>query len=705
MKKLLFIIATLICSSFSFGQSNITQLEYYFDTDPGVGNATSITVTPSPIIDHSTNLDVTGLSGGLHVANIRALNDSGWSHTYSQPFVVIQATSTTNVTELEYFIDTDPGYGNATQLSLTSPGLNSIESFSVDLTGVAPGLHIFQVRTKDSNGEWSLNYVQPFLTTAVGNVIQIVNIEYFIDTDPGFGNGTQVSITTPSSNIEETIIIDLSATSPGFHIAYFRAQDSNGEWSLTSFKPFIMMGANSNTDITALEYHIDSVVGFGQGTTIPLNANNTIDTTVTVDLTGVAEGTHQLYVAALDANGTWSLMYNRIFCVGAHAEFASDTICVGNPSTIWNNSPSDTSGVSFFWDVDNDGNTDFNKKDTIQYTFPSIGSFPVSLVVDNDSLCPDTFTANVIVDSLGSISGDVFNGSGAVTAGFVKLYEVGSGVYQQYDSTGISPLGTYSFINVDPGQYVIKVNPDTAMYPNTVSTYFDSTFVWSNATTVNSFCDTVIDVGLLDISLVFGDGTVSGNVNWIDTTGQRAGDPIPGLDISLEQVPGGIIADHTQTDGNGYYEFTELPDGDYEIYVDIPGAPMDSTYHVTINSNDTLYTDLNFIFDSATIYIAPVTGTAIESADQLGYFSNVYPNPFTDQFNVELSFTGTRNVEIVVTDILGKPIKTIQKRKLQGGLQTIPITTNSSDFPSGVYFVNISAEGYSSNTIRIVTSL
>ena len=47
----------------------------------------------------------------------------------------------------------------------------------------------------------------------------------------------------------------------------------------------------------------------------------------------------------------------------------------------------------------------------------------------------------------------------------------------------------------------------------------------------------------------------------------KQGDPIPGVDVSIEQSPGGIIISQTQTNSNGYYVFTSIPIGTYKITV------------------------------------------------------------------------------------------------------------------------------------------
>ena len=65
------IIAILVCCFWClrvFAQPNITVAEYFIDTDPGFGNATSISITtPLPnIVDKTFSVSVGALAQGLH---------------------------------------------------------------------------------------------------------------------------------------------------------------------------------------------------------------------------------------------------------------------------------------------------------------------------------------------------------------------------------------------------------------------------------------------------------------------------------------------------------------------------------------------------------------------------------------------------------------------------------------------------------------
>ncbi|MBK8280918.1 MAG: hypothetical protein IPK94_12575 [Saprospiraceae bacterium] len=85
------IVATA-CFLFLFiyvvAQSNITRIEYYIDTDPGFGKATSVSVTPSiNIVDKVIAINPTNLAEGVHRFYVRAMNAAGaWGFTNSMLF-------------------------------------------------------------------------------------------------------------------------------------------------------------------------------------------------------------------------------------------------------------------------------------------------------------------------------------------------------------------------------------------------------------------------------------------------------------------------------------------------------------------------------------------------------------------------------------------------------------------------------------------
>ena len=104
------------------------------------------------------------------------------------------ASLSQNVVQGEYFIDTDLGYGNNTLVTFTPSADNSFP-LTVPVSSLAPGYHKLYIRTKDSDGKWSLTARRNIEVLASEAKTTIVRGEYFIDTDPGFGMGTPITIT------------------------------------------------------------------------------------------------------------------------------------------------------------------------------------------------------------------------------------------------------------------------------------------------------------------------------------------------------------------------------------------------------------------------------------------------------------------------------------------------------------------------------
>jgi hypothetical protein len=64
----------------------------------------------------------------------------------------------------------------------------------------------------------------------------------------------------------------------------------------------------------------------------------------------------------------------------------------------------------------------------------------------------------------------------------------------------------------------------------------------------------------------------------------------------------------------------------------------------------------------------------------------VYPNPYTDNFTVEVTLTKNEIVSIRMTNILGETVRYSEK-SLQGGVHKNEI--NASELPNGIYFITI----------------
>ncbi len=143
---------------------------------------------------------------------------------------------------------------------------------------------------------------------------QIVRAEYFVDVDPGYGNGTGFTV-TPGTNIETTVNIPLAGLEPGMHNLYARIRDDNGAWSHT-FRSIFLFQALSNdpaSPISRMEYFFDVDPGIGMGIPVSFQTGTYVELNVAVPLDNVSEGMHTLYVRTRDANGRWGMVHHSSF--------------------------------------------------------------------------------------------------------------------------------------------------------------------------------------------------------------------------------------------------------------------------------------------------------------------------------------------------------------------------------------------------------
>jgi hypothetical protein len=306
----------------------ITGCEYFFDTDPGIGNGTSIAVTNGDSVIISTAIPTTGLASGFHRIYIRAQNIDGVWSLYEGRTFFIQDPLPLNTTleAAEYFFDTDPGVGNGTAFT-TSPGDSIIINTTVPTTGLSNGFHKMFVRAKDASGKWSLYegrnfYIQEALTA---NTSQLSNAEYFYDTDPGVGNGTALNVTAGDSLVITTIA-PTTTLSNGFHKLFVRVKNTDNRWSHYEGRTFYILAPpddQSQLQLDYAEYFFDTDPGQGSATPLAITAGDSIDGNFNIP-EGLPMGAHKMVLRARNSNAKWSLNEGREFLVGVPGVFDID---------------------------------------------------------------------------------------------------------------------------------------------------------------------------------------------------------------------------------------------------------------------------------------------------------------------------------------------------------------------------------------------
>ncbi|MFO8144318.1 MAG: hypothetical protein R6T89_01100 [Candidatus Syntrophosphaera sp.] len=207
----------------------VASIEYFFDEDPGPGNGTL--VYGRDTVEINEVIDTSALSPGIHRIYARARDDTGtWGLPQSAAFLVPKtapAFEERTVAAIEYFFDEDPGPGNGTLVY----GRNTVEIDEViATTALSPGIHRICVRALDDSGTWGMPQIHTFLVPRANQPgTLITQLEYFVDSDPGMGNGIPVAI-MPGASINIDIALALGAIEHGNHSLCIRAKNNERAW-------------------------------------------------------------------------------------------------------------------------------------------------------------------------------------------------------------------------------------------------------------------------------------------------------------------------------------------------------------------------------------------------------------------------------------------------------------------------------------------
>ncbi len=310
-----------------------------------------------------------------------------------------------NITQVEYFFNTDPGYGNATQVTFTpAPDVTNI-SLSVDVSALSEGFSRLFARSKDESENWSITASQTIykMSLAPSLVADIVQAEYFVDYDPGFGQGTPITV-APGITFETSLAINVSSLSNGFHRIFVRSKDEFGNWSITASQTFYKMSIPPSlaADIVQLEYFVDNDPGIGQAIALPVpqpGANlNDLSLFIELDVS-ITVGLHDVFFRTQDADGHWSITFWDQFCRAPIPNFSTNVVAYGTATSFTNLSLLTNGTTQFQWDIDSDGIFDYTGGNNFTHLYSTPGSYQAMLVVTSIDGCTDTIVKEVIVEA------------------------------------------------------------------------------------------------------------------------------------------------------------------------------------------------------------------------------------------------------------------------------------------------------------------
>ena len=397
----------------------IVQAEYFWDADPGAGNGTPILALDGNLDEAIEDLFDGSLpipSTGLHKFNIRVRGvDNSWSPVFSYVINVNNPTLSTGdlrVVQAEYFWDTDPGVGSATPILALDGNLDeAIEQlFDGSVASPSSGLHTFNLRVKGLDNTWSSTFshtVNVYTPTLISRSINVVEAEYFWDTDPGVGNASPIFALDGSLDeaVEDVFANTLVPTSIGVHLFNIRVKGTDNVWSSTFQHVVNVLDSNTYTTI-------DPVICAGDTYTVP-SGDETYTTAGTYTDTLVnANGFDSLITINLIVSPATTSTINPVVCGTYTAPSGSTFTSSGTYSDIITNAngcdsiitinltilPTTYSTVAM-------GACDSLVSPSGNYVWTSSGTYMDTIA--NAAGCDSIITANVTISTATASSVDV----------------------------------------------------------------------------------------------------------------------------------------------------------------------------------------------------------------------------------------------------------------------------------------------------------
>jgi hypothetical protein len=304
----------------------------------------------------------------------------------------------------------------------------------------------------------------------------------------------------------------------------------------------------------------------------------------------------------------------------------------------------------------------------------------------------------------GYITGRVYDSLNQyVTHGQAYLYRENSNFAKNdiLDKSDLDAMGSYRFDSIPFGQYRVAIRADSTIYPTAFTTYYGDTTDWLAATVI--YTTDSISSGN-DIYLRYhpdsvGQGHIHGSLNLDGTI--RSNQPIPGIDVVVKKKPSGHALQETKTDSNGEFDLPYLGDGDYDLFVDIPGLHMSGTYNFTISGA----TAINCLdFTSGTDSIHPTCQLLKVQQYEKSNLSNtvqVYPNPYSSNTTIKVNMIEKGNLLLEVYNILGERVQILEKGTKQKGFYSYEFSAKNLNYPAGIYFVRLTTDNIASS-IKII---
>ena len=319
----------------------------------------------------------------------------------------------------------------------------------------------------------------------------------------------------------------------------------------------------------------------------------------------------------------------------------------------------------------------------------------------SEAVCEMALTDSII-NYRADISGKIlYQDSTFVSEGNVSLYlQQSVGQYILIETVEILNDGSYIFIQVETGEYIVKAIPSSS--ENALPTYYGNVEFWDEAsivTVINNTAITNINIWLIPTSAEEdGEGSISGYVE--EEEGGKSMSksavtrPAENVDVRLQKLQENDLwttISQTFTNAEGYFEFKNIASGKYKLMLDVPGLEVSGSQDIDLNDDDIVEGIGITITEDGIFATDDVIGICSVIKEDTNII--VYPNPTAGKLRIVLAQSPTGSADKRREAITSVEIYDITGRTV--GTHTCGRTDNTidiSNLPSGIYLLRVGNE-------------
>ncbi len=314
-----------------------------------------------------------------------------------------------------------------------------------------------------------------------------------------------------------------------------------------------------------------------------------------------------------------------------------------------------------------------------------------------------SFTAAVIGQGI-DFSGEVYLGNTANPANDCQVI-----LYHRSSTTNVNVFIKLAKVTTDPdgeydlrtdsidGEFIILAKPSQTDFNNGyLPTYYGDTIFWYHATVLTQEEDEA-DIRLIQKEFTDGTASISGKMiegqTWVGKT-QDPDEPLNGIDVSLidkstnQPIAFDVTKSNTSGMDSGLFVFSNIPNGDYYIYCDVPGIPSDTSWIVKVE-DDKSVDNIRITADTSGFSYAITTDIAFVPVNEL---LSIIPNPFNDYVDISFNLKEGSKIYYKLLNASGQVLSQTTDKDYQIGKYTYHYNLKDLDLPAGIYYLEITTE-------------